>query len=272
MPNTPFIQRLKNRLNEEPKVLPNLRQPRAKQTPPTVLSHHQVQNKPNDSKQERKPPRKESKKERKTKTTLNRTVRPTTIQFLQCQKRRRRKVKNGKPTLTEEKFLKNSYTDKRPAFFGSVKTLKTTTVIPGRNVNHFLRTEPAYTKHRTVRRKIPRLKVIVNDINEIWSIDLAYNDKLAKYNKDIKSVLVAVDCMSRYLRVQPLKSKYAITPAEAFNQMIKAEKPKKVWVDKVTEFKGSFKIFLRKRVSKHTKQREKRSSLSPRKTFDHQKV
>ena len=47
-------------------------------------------------------------------------------------------------------------------------------------------TEPAYTEYRTVRHKLPRLKVIVNDINEIWLIDLAYVDKLAKYNKDIK--------------------------------------------------------------------------------------
>ena len=54
MPNTRFSQRLKNRLNEESKVQPNLRQPRAKQKPSLVVSHHQVQNKPNNSKQEKK--------------------------------------------------------------------------------------------------------------------------------------------------------------------------------------------------------------------------
>ena len=269
MPNTRFSQRLKNRPNEEPKIQPNLRQPRAKQKPSTVGSHHQLQNKPNDSKQERKPPRKESKKERKTKTTLNRTVRPITIQILQRQKRRRRNEKDGKPTPIEEKLLKKSYTDKGPALFGSVKTLKATTVIPRQKVKHFLHTEPAYTKYRTVRRKIARLKVIVYDINEICSIDLAYVDKLAKYNKDIKYLLVAVDCLSRYLRVQPLKSNHATTTAEAFNQMIKTEKPKKVWVDKGTEFKGSFKTLCEKKISKHTQQRVKRSPLSPRGTFDH---
>ena len=51
----------------------------------------------------------------------------------------------------------------------------------------------------------------------------------------------AVDCMSRYLRVQPLKSKYATSPAEAFNRMIKTKQPQKLWVDKGTDFKGSFK-------------------------------
>ena len=265
MPNTRFSQRLKNRLNEESKVQPNLRQPRAKQKPPTVVGHHQVQNKPNDSKQERKPPRKESKKERKTKTTLNRTVRPITIQILQRQKRRRRKVKDGKPTPTEEKLLKKSYADKGPALFGSVKTLKATAGIPRRKVKHFFHTEPAYTKYRTVCRKIPRLKWIVYDINEIWSIDLAYIDKLAKYNKDIKYLLVAVDCMSRYLRVQPLKSKYATTTAEAFNQMIKTEKPKKVWVDKGTEFKGSFKTLCEKKgIKTYTTESEKKSAFAER--------
>ena len=44
---------------------------------------------------------------------------------------------------------------------------------------HFLHTEPAYTKYQTVRRKTPRLKVIVYGIDKIWSIDLAYVDKLA---------------------------------------------------------------------------------------------
>ena len=77
-----------------------------------------------------------------------------------------------------------------------MKNLKDETKLPRWNVRHFLHSEPAYTKYRAVRRKIPRLKVIVYDIDEIWSVDLAYVDKLAKYNKDFKYLLVAVDCMS----------------------------------------------------------------------------
>ena len=103
-----------------------------------------------------------------------------------------------------------------------------------------LRTEPADTKYRAVHRKTPRRKVILYDIDEIWSIDLAYVDKLGDYNKNIKYLMVAVGCMSRFLRVQPLKSKYATSTAEALKQMIKTKQPKKVWVDKDTEFKGSF--------------------------------
>ena len=52
-------------------------------------------------------------------------------------------------------------------------------------------------------------------------------DKLAKENKDVKYLLVAVDCLSRYLRVEPLKSKYATTTADAFEKMIRNKRPKK---------------------------------------------
>ena len=45
-------------------------------------------------------------------------------------------------------------------------------------------------------------------------------------------------CMSRYLGIQPLKSKYATSSAEAFQQMLKTKQPQKVWVDNGTEFKG----------------------------------
>ena len=60
--------------------------------------------------------------------------------------------------------------------------------------------------------------MIVNDINEIWSLDLAYVDKLAKYNRGVQYLLVAVDCLSRYLRVEPLKTKYAKETTEAFKK------------------------------------------------------
>ena len=84
---------------------------------------------------------------------------------------------------------------------------------------YFLHTEPAYTKYRTVNQKKPRLKVLIYDIDEIWSLDLAFVDKLAQYNHDVKYLLVEVDCMSRYLRVHSMKSKYCTTAAKAFKLM-----------------------------------------------------
>ena len=58
--------------------------------------------------------------------------------------------------------------------------------------------------------------------------------------------MVAVDCLSRYLRVEPLKSKYATTTADAFKRMIKNKQPKKGRVDAGTEFKGFFGTLCQK--------------------------
>ena len=70
---------------------------------------------------------------------------------------------------------------------------------------------------------------------------MAHVDKLPKNNRNIKYLLVAVDCLSRYLRLEPLKTKYATEAAEAFKKMIKNKQPEKVWVDDGTEFLGAFK-------------------------------
>ena len=170
-------------------------------------------------KRQRKKPN--EKKEQKKKT-LNRTEHPIIIQILQRQKRQRRNRKNGKITPAEEKILKTKFTSKGPALFDTVQKLKDESKFLRSKMKLFLHTELAYTKNRTVRHKTLRVKVIVYDIDKIWSIDLAYFDKVADYNKNIKYIMVALDCMSSYLRVQPLKSKYVISTAEAFKQMIKA--------------------------------------------------
>ena len=114
--------------------------------------------------------------------------------------------------------------------------------------------------------------MIVYDIDEVWSVDLAYVDKLAEYNKNIKYLMVAVNCMSRYLRVQLLKSKYATSAAEAFKQMIETKQPQEVWVDKCTELKVSLKTLCERKGIKIYAIENEKSLLSPRGTFNYQKV
>ena len=97
---------------------------------------------------------------------------------------------------------------KGPASCGSSKRLKDFNKLPMTKVKMYLETKPSSTKHRAQRLNFPRLKLIVDDLNEIWSFDLAQPDKLAKYNHDVKCLLVAVDCLSRYLCAEPLKTKH----------------------------------------------------------------
>ena len=92
-----------------------------------------------------------------------------------------------------------------------------------KKIKIYLKTKPSFNKYRSRRLQFPRLKVVVIDINEIWSVDLAFVDKLAKYNRGVKYLLVAVDCLLTYLRVEPLKMKYATETAQVFKQLIKAK-------------------------------------------------
>ena len=171
-------------------------------------------------------------------------------------KRRR----TGSLSKNEKKLLELKYT-KGPAAYGSVKNLQIITNLKPSKVKLVLEGKNAHTKHKKYRKKFPTLKVIAFDVNEIWSLDLAHVDKLAKENKDVKYLLVAVDCLSRY----PLKSKYATTIADAFKKMIRNKRPKKVWVDAGTEFKGSFSTLCQKNeIEVYKTFSEKKSAFAER--------
>ena len=181
-------------------------------------------------------------------------------------KRRQTKTRVEKTGLSidDVKKLDNLYL-KGPASFGNAKRLQNLSKLSMKEVKMYLETKPSFTKYRSRNLRFPRLKVIVNDLNEIWSVDLAFVYKLAKYNRGVKYLLVAVDCLSRYLRVEPLKTKYATETAEAFKKMIKHKQPKKVWVDDGTEFLGAFKDLCNKRgIHLYSTFSEKKSAFAER--------
>ena len=76
---------------------------------------------------------------------------------------------------------------------------------------------------------------------------------------------MAVDCLSRYPRVEPLKTKYATEPAQVFKKMIKHKQLEKVWVDDGTEFLGAFKALCTERgIHLNSTFSEKKSVLAER--------
>ena len=103
-------------------------------------------------------------------------------------------------------------------------------------VETFLHSKNAHTKDRQYRKRFHRLKVIAHHINEIWSVGLADVDKPAKYDNVVKYLLVAVDVLSRKLRVKPMRTKAAGETAKTFQRMIAKTKPLKLWSDEGTKF------------------------------------
>ena len=71
-------------------------------------------------------------------------------------------------------------------------------------------------------------------------MDLAFVDKLASQINGVKFLLVAVDISSRFVRVQTMKTKYAIDTLQAFRKMISRKKTP----EKRNRIRGSFKKVL----------------------------
>ena len=126
-----------------------------------------------------------------------------------------------------------------PAASGSLRICKK----PVKYHETFLGNENAHTKYRQFRRKFPRFKLFVYDIDEIWSIDFAYVDKFGKYNHEVEGLLVAVDVHSRKLILEPMRCKSAVEIAKTFARMITKAKPQNFLSDEGIEFRGAFKRF-----------------------------
>ena len=80
--------------------------------------------------------------------------------------------------------------------------------------------------------------------NEIWCMDHAYVDKLAKGNNGVKYLLVRQDLFDRTVNAKGMKTKDSQETVKAFSSRITIRnRPKKNWVDKGTELARAFKKF-----------------------------
>ena len=71
---------------------------------------------------------------------------------------------------------------------------------------------------------------------------------LSKYNKGNKYLLCAIDLLSKYAWIIPIKDKKGTSIINTFNKIIsKGRKPNKIWVNQGSEFyNNSFKDLERK--------------------------
>ena len=86
------------------------------------------------------------------------------------------------------------------------------------------------------------MKAFARFKNEIWCMDLAYVDNLAKQNNGVKYLLVRQDLFDRNVNAKGLKTKDSKETVRAFLNMItKKNRLRKVWVYKQAKFAGEFK-------------------------------
>ena len=130
------------------------------------------------------------------------------------------------------------------AAYGSVRNLAKASGLPVSKVRHFLHSKDAYTKFTLSARKFKRMRALPRFKNEIWCMDLAYVDKLSKEYNGVKYLLVRQDVFDRTVNAKGMKTKDSQETVKAFSSMItERNRPKKIWVDKGTEFARAFKKF-----------------------------
>ena len=96
-------------------------------------------------------------------------------------------------------------------------------------VDKYLQKNETYSKCKQSRKNSLCLKVQTFRLNEIWSVDLADMQQLARPNNGVNFLFVAVDTLSRFLWVRPIKRKTADSCRNALKQItsdIKDESPK----------------------------------------------
>ena len=147
----------------------------------------------------------------------------------------------GSLSISERQKLQSLYTEGGAAY-GSVRNLVKASNLSVSKVRQFLPSKPSYTIYTLATRKFKRMKAFARFKNEIWCIDLAYVDKLAKDSNGVKYLLVRQDLFDRTVDAKGMKSKDSKETVRAFLSIItKKNRPKKIWVDKGSDFAGEFK-------------------------------
>ena len=94
-------------------------------------------------------------------------------------------------------------------------------------------------------RNFQRETIVPRHIDEIWSIDLMDMSAQSKYNDGYRYIFTCIDNFSKYAWAIPLKTKQATSTLSAIKSIFSPRRPKKVWVDRGTEFGADFKKFLK---------------------------
>ena len=134
----------------------------------------------------------------------------------------------GSLSKSERQKLHRLYTQGGPAY-GSVRNLVKTGNLSVSKVRQFLHSEHSSTNFTPAKHKFKHMKAFARFKNEIWCMDLAYVDKLAKDNNGVKYLLVRQNLFDRTVDAKGMKTKDSKETFRAFlTMMTKKKRPREV--------------------------------------------
>lgn len=111
-----------------------------------------------------------------------------------------------------------------------------------KNPADFLSEIDSYTRHRFVAKPRRRNPIYVYNKRELIQVDLADVQHLAKHNKNVRFLLLAIDTFSRKLWIRPLKTKTTAEVARNMRSILNVITPpavKRIFSDRGLEFTGA---------------------------------
>jgi transposase InsO family protein len=116
------------------------------------------------------------------------------------------------------------YYDPSQAFsFSSLRKYQNAAVkrgYPSKSIRDWLLRQDAYTLHKPARQNFLRNPYTVNNVGDLWELDLADMSSLALHNGGHNYLLKAIDAFSKYACWLPLRSKTVGAVASAFRSIL----------------------------------------------------
>lgn len=105
-------------------------------------------------------------------------------------------------------------------------------------IREWLKEQEAYTLHKPIKRKFIREQTRVTGIDEQWQLDLADVSQLKKDNDGYTFLLCAIDVLSKYAWVVPLKQKSGKEMIRGLKEIMKQDgrQPLRIQSDQGKEF------------------------------------
>ena len=95
-------------------------------------------------------------------------------------------------------------------------------VVPIREIKSWIHDQDAYSLFKPVKYKFKRNRIVTPGMDYMWDAGLADVSNLKQYNNDNTYLLVVIDVFSRYLWIQPVKSKNQFDMIAAFKKIFES--------------------------------------------------
>lgn len=142
------------------------------------------------------------------------------------------------------------YNSKAPGSYSGEHSFRRYARSSRRAIVQFLREQPAYTLHRSSRKKFRRRRTFAKGIDDLFQADLTDLTSLSSHNDSYRYLLTCIDVFSRFAWAVPLRTKSAREVTSAFEQnILNQRKCRMLQTDKGTEF---YNDTFQNMLSKHS--------------------